>query len=411
MVKWFAEKKLFSLTLDNASNNLVAVKDIIQDLRVNASSCLICDGIFFHIRCACHILNLVARDGLAVISKALEKIKDLVLTVKGSPLQWEELMKRATECGLDTSKGIQLDVSTRWNSTYMMLRDALHYKDAFSRLKTSNRRKYENISPSESEWNMAVAVFECLSKFYDLTELLSGTSYPTANLFYKGFCEVRDLLDDWCISTDLTIRHMATGMREKFEKYWSSSSMSLAVACFFDPRYKRRVIEFYMKKFYGDYYQVTLEEFMSVLRKLYSFYASETPRPAKTTEHIIPTNSSQKRNVNLELESYLYDDLPDRDESNELDKYMAEPLIKQDPFDILAYWKNQTDKYPILSQIARDLMSVQVSTVASESAFSAGGRVIDPYRNRLDPEVVEALICTKDWINAVRKGICLSNYS
>jgi hypothetical protein len=131
-----------------------------------------------------------------------------------------------------------------------------------------------------------------------------------------------------------------------------------------------------MKKFYGDYYQVTLEEFMSVLRKLYSFYASETPRPAKTTEHIIPTNSSQKRNVNLELESYLYDDLPDRDESNELDKYMAEPLIKQDLFDILAYWKNQTDKYPILSQIARDLMSVQVSTIASESN-PTGRRVPD----------------------------------
>ena len=28
MVKWFVEKKLFSLTLDNASNNLVVVKDI-----------------------------------------------------------------------------------------------------------------------------------------------------------------------------------------------------------------------------------------------------------------------------------------------------------------------------------------------------------------------------------------------
>jgi hypothetical protein len=25
--------------------------------------------------------------------------------------------------------------------------------------------------------------------------------------------------------------------------------------------------------------------------------------------------------------------------------------------------------------------------------------------------MVEALICTKDWINAVRKGKCLSNYS
>lgn len=132
-------------------------------------------------------------------------------------------------------------------------------------------RKYEKISPSESEWDMAVTVFQCLRKFYDLTELLSGTSYPTANLLYKGFCEVKELLDKWCISTNLTIRQMAIAMREKFEKIWSSSSMSLAVACFFDPRYKKRMVEFYMKKFYGDY-QDTLDEFISVLRKLYHFY-------------------------------------------------------------------------------------------------------------------------------------------
>jgi hypothetical protein len=187
MVNWFVEKKLFALTLDNASSNLVAVTDIIADLRENGNASLVCDGIFFHIRCACHILNLVARDGLAVISKALEKIKALALTVKGSPLQWEELMKRASECGLDTSRGIQLDVSTRWNSTYLMLRDVLHYKPAFIRLKTSNRRKYQKICPDESEWAMAVTVFQCLKRFYDLTELLSGTSYPTANCFIEVF--------------------------------------------------------------------------------------------------------------------------------------------------------------------------------------------------------------------------------
>jgi len=58
--------------------------------------------------------------------------------VKGCPLQWEELMKCATECRLDTTKGIQLDVTTRWNSTYLMLKDALYYKYAFIQLKTSN---------------------------------------------------------------------------------------------------------------------------------------------------------------------------------------------------------------------------------------------------------------------------------
>jgi hypothetical protein len=49
-------------------------------------------------------------------------------------------------------------------------------------------------------------------------------------------------------------------------------------------------------------------------------------------------------------------------------------------------------------------MAVQVSTIASESAFSAGGRVVDPYRSSLDPDMVEALICTKDWVAAEREG-------
>lgn len=46
---------------------------------------------------------------------------------------------------------------------------------------------------------------------------------------------------------------------------------------------------------------------------------------------------------------------------------------------------------------------MQASTVASESAFSTGGRVVDPYRSRLDPEIVEALVCTRDWILAAKK--------
>jgi hypothetical protein len=413
-VKWFVEKKIFALTLDNASNNLVAVTDIIHDLKLNGNGSLVCDGIFFHIRCACHILNLVARDGMAVISKVLEKIKALILTVKGSPLQWEELMKCATQCGLDTSKGIQLDVSTRWNSTYMMLRDALYYKPAFIRLKVANRRKYEKISPSETDWTMAATICNCLEIFYDLTELLSGTTYPTANLFYTGFCEIRELLGRWKNHNNLIIRQMATAMSEKFEKYWGCSSTSLAVANFFDPRYKKKVIEFYLRKFAGDYYQVQLEEFVATVRKLYQFYSASKPASSRASVAVdsdAPTETFGARR-NSELQSFLYDDCgSDESGLNELDLYMAEPLLKQDSFDILAYWKNKTDKYPILSQIARDLMSIQVSTVASESAFSGAGRVLDPYRNRLDPEMVEALVCSKDWIHATTKGIIFLNCS
>ncbi|CAA0813283.1 Zinc finger BED domain-containing protein DAYSLEEPER [Striga hermonthica] len=408
MVSWFVEKRLFALTLDNASSNKVAVEEIIDDLKENGNACLVCEGIFFHVRCACHILNLVARDGLSVISKTIEKIKALVLVVKGSPLQWEELMKRAAECGLDKNKSISLDVSTRWNSTYLMLYGALHYKPAFIRLKSSNRRKYANISPSEAEWEIATKICHCLKKFYDLTELLSGTSYPTANLFYRGFCEIKKILDKWCVCDGFTIREMAISMHEKFEKYWTNSSTSLVVTSFLDPRYKKKLIEFYMRKFYGDYYQAQLDELLTVIKKLYQFNATKTAKSSNTKSTVNGSSSIAadplRENLDAELESFLYDDCgTDRVELNELDRYLAEPLLKQHPFDILAYWKINTEKYPVLSQIARDMMAIQVSTVASESAFSAAGRVIAPYRSRLDPEMVQALICSKDWIRAARK--------
>uniref|UniRef100_A0A0A9G9R2 hAT-like transposase RNase-H fold domain-containing protein n=1 Tax=Arundo donax TaxID=35708 RepID=A0A0A9G9R2_ARUDO len=66
---------------------------------------------------------------------------------------------------------------------------------------------------------MDVTLFQVLKKFYDLTELLSGSTYPTANLFYRGFCEIKGLLADWCTSKDPIISKMAAAMSVKFEKY------------------------------------------------------------------------------------------------------------------------------------------------------------------------------------------------
>lgn len=257
---------------------------------------------------------------------------------------------------------------------------------------------------------MALTLFKCLKKFFDLTELLSGTQYSTANLFYKGFCEIKDLIDQWCVHEKFVIRRMVVAMSEKFEKYWKVSNIALAVACFLDPRYKKILIEFYMKKFHGDSYKVHVDDFVRVIRKLYQFYSSCTPSAPKTkTTTNDSTDDTLMENEDDEFQNYLHE-LKDYDqvESNELDKYMSEPLLKHSgQFDILSWWRGRVAEYPILTQIARDVLAIQVSTVASESAFSAGGRVVDPYRNRLGSEIVEALICTKDWVAASRKGECI----
>ncbi|PWA60834.1 zinc finger, BED-type [Artemisia annua] len=73
----------------------------------------------------------------------------------------------------------------------------------------------------------------------------------------------------------------------------------------------------------------------------------------------------------------------------------------RDPkFDVVGWWKQNSEKFPVLSQVARHVLAMPISTVASESAFSTGGRVIVKFRSSLTPKSAEALICTQDWLRS-----------
>ncbi|GJX51892.1 zinc finger BED domain-containing protein RICESLEEPER 2 [Tanacetum coccineum] len=47
-------------------------------------------------------------------------------------------------------------------------------------------------------------------------------------------------------------------------------------------------------------------------------------------------------------------------------------------FDVLGFWKAKENQFPVLSHMAMDILSVQASSVASESAFSTSGTSGEP---------------------------------
>ena len=72
-------------------------------------------------------------------------------------------------------------------------------------------------------------------------------------------------------------------------------------------------------------------------------------------------------------------------------------------FDILIWWKMNSSRYRVLSQIARNVLAIPVSTVASEFAFSMGRHVLDLFRSSLSPNTIEALICTQNWLKKCKE--------
>ncbi|CAA0811280.1 Zinc finger BED domain-containing protein DAYSLEEPER [Striga hermonthica] len=86
--------------------------------------------------------------------------------------------------------------------------------------------------------------------------------------------------------------------------------------------------------------------------------------------------------------------------ANEIDKDFNDAFesTKNDDFDLLGWWKSKISNYSILFKVAKDVLAFPTSTVASENAFSFGGRIVDPFRASLTSRMVEALVCTNDWL-------------
>jgi len=64
----------------------------------------------------------------------------------------------------------------------------------------------------------------------------------------------------------------------------------------------------------------------------------------------------------------------------------------------LEYWKCKGHKYGILERMARDVFSIPIITVASESAFSPGSSILNKYRRCMVSENLQALALSHNWL-------------
>ncbi|KAH9782451.1 BED-type domain-containing protein [Citrus sinensis] len=338
-------------------------------------------------------------DGLKVIKSGIGKIRESVSYSTQTPKGYETFELAARQLQINCKKKLKLDCPTRWNSTYAMLEVALMYRSVFSRLQ-QREPQYKSL-PSDEEWDLAVIMEEHLKSFYMLTEMFSGTKYPTTNLFFPLICKMKLSINRWRTADNLAIRIMA----DKFDKYWNEIHPMLVVAVVLDPRYKMMLIHFYFPKIYGD----TADEFIECAHKLcydlvkeYESKAAHVSGGQNVGLEISRSESCPNSNKYWdvdEFETFRSQNKCAKVNKSELDRYLDEELLDSiSDFDILAFWKMHTSQYPILAELAKDILAIPVSTVASESAFSAGDSFLSPHCSKLLPDTLEALMCAQNWI-------------
>ena len=289
-----------------------------------------------------------------------------------------------------------------------MLSIAICYREVFVVLSARNNL-YKN-PPTPEDREKVEKICEHLEVFSKTTLNFSGTNYPTANLYFPKICALRIAISGWLLSPHDYVRKMADIMLLKYNKYWANVNGLMGVATILDPRYKMALIRFYFAKIFDEHdFEIEVGRISDLLRRLVEEYGSKIGKTqGSSSQQPFDLGSSSKANEEAfmqEFAEFLQQDKDPSHEISELDKYLDAanvPLVQD--FDILNWWKTNGGTYPILQQIARDILSIPVSTVASESAFSTSGRVLNPYRSRLLPEAVEALMCTQNWIWATLKG-------
>ncbi|XP_042032433.1 zinc finger BED domain-containing protein RICESLEEPER 2-like [Salvia splendens] len=282
----------------------------------------------------------------------------------------------ARKVDIESTTSLCMDVPTCWNFTYLMLVGGIKYRRVFCMLECDDLA-YKHC-PTEEEWERGKVMSEFLEPFYEITNLFSGSSYPTSNLYFMEVWNIAQLLEMNSRSHDEVVRSMSLLMKSKFEKYWEDYSDIPLMGAVFDPRMKLKLVEYC----YSTLDSLSSQDKVNRLKmKLYSLYDEYQKKSVDASSIKIPQSSGSSNSEvgeskfmeggvrkELRMKSRVlvgyksYKGLTS-DTKSALDVYLEDlPMDEDVEIDLLKYWKEKSSRFGVLARMACDVLSIPITT-------------------------------------------------
>ncbi|KAL2923185.1 Zinc finger BED domain-containing protein RICESLEEPER 2 [Bienertia sinuspersici] len=168
---------------------------------------------------------------------------------------------------------------------------------------------------------------------------------------------------------------MADEMLSKYNNYWFNSEednygMLFSFALILDPRCKLSLLSFCYEHLCGN--EVAALKITEAQYKLSKFYKEYTPE-SHVHQHTSPASSIGVNMQNTLSRTKQYDKqelMANSIGRSQLEVYLEDPKLNRTAeLDILNFWKENEHRYGALSHLARDILTVPLTTFASESTF------------------------------------------
>ncbi|XP_026410194.1 uncharacterized protein LOC113305354 [Papaver somniferum] len=114
-------------------------------------------------------------------------------------------------------RSVSLDVDTRLNTNFKIIKDVVDSRQGFVRL--AELDSDFTILPSSEECQQAIHICECLEVFDAISTKFAGIKYPKTNMYYNGVYDINKCIKGCETSDHVYIIEMRLKMRSKFDSY------------------------------------------------------------------------------------------------------------------------------------------------------------------------------------------------